>query len=682
MINIKKFIRKYKNDFLLITIAIIILIIFALLFIFKIWVNVPTYVTHTGNKDEEQFIYDFTNDILIQQDFKCERKFDFITLSFSDHDKEINGKTIVSIKEKESEKTIYYGEIDNRQIHYGDYVEIPFEPKGRAHIVYTITLYEVQNEDISLGIYGFLVENTDMAAEVNGQKTDYALSIGIHSYTDLYKVLILFVAFTLMIMILICIWLTCKVTNKEEILFLSIAIPLGAIFLSFLSINPVHDGPTHLAKVYHYSNIILGRGGLDTGGYVYLSDDEAACFDSLFSDIYRENEQAQIFWEVYNDFGNSASIEDLVVSHEYRETSASSFWEYFPGILGMTIGRFFNGSARFNILLAKVFFYVFYVFSCYSAIKIAPRLKTVIAFTALLPMSIYQATGITYDSIVIAIVLLIIAFWLKAREVELSRREWLFVFILSYIIGCCKGGFYTIILFLFFLIPTSLLNGKKRLRCIVNLLVSCIAIVVTSWKAYLPYIKGMLGIQTNSGIFTEGVGEAIVENIPGKDEIAYGIMFIVREPLECAKIIINSFMEKADYYIGSLVGYRMAWSDDLIPWFVILIFIVLLALGTIQADEMKRKNAQLKDRVICVILLMVEVLAFHLLMLIETPVGNTVVNGVQGRYFIAWLPVLFIALGTKGYTRDNSATIRLYLYFCLAEVLYVFYFIRIFLGIH
>lgn len=152
-------------------------------------------------------------------------------------------------------------------------------------------------------------------------------------------------------------WSTVWLDGKET--FLCIAIPLGAAFLCFLSVNPVHDGPTHLAKVYHYSNMLLGWNENDETGYVSLKADEKECFDSAYSEIYRENEQAQVAWETYHDFGVRAQDNSLYTSHQFRETSASSIWEYFPGVIGMTIGRCIGTGARFNILLTKLFFTVF-----------------------------------------------------------------------------------------------------------------------------------------------------------------------------------------------------------------------------------------------------------------------------------------------------------------------------------
>lgn len=660
--------------------------IFSSLLIFLIvrillWDYIPTYTTHVGNQDEEQFIYELEEGMVIEQEFSCSRSFDFLTLSFSDHDLTAKGKTIITVENTDTAETVFYGEFENSNINYGEYVRVYPDGGGRADTAYRLTLYEVDTGDVKLGIYGYLSDG-DSPVYVNGKPTEYSLSIGMHTETGLYKGLVIFASVMLWIMLILCIF-GVRYGWTEKRLFLCIAIPLGGAFLCFLSVNPVHDGSTHLAKVYHYSNMLLGWDENDDTGYVSLRADEKECFDSAYSEIYRENEQAQVAWETYHDFGIRAQGNALYISHQFRETSASSIWEYFPGVIGMTIGRCIGTGARFNILLTKLFFYSFYIIAVFLAMSISFRMKSCIAFTALLPMAVYQATGITYDSVIVAYMILIIAFWLKAREQKLKAAEWVAVAVLSYLIGCCKGGFYAIVVVLFLFVPKeSFGNIKRRILAWAGICAAALAgFVTTSLKAYLPYLRGMLGLPTQSSILQQTAGQEIVEKVPGKETIAYGIMYIVREPLECLKIFLNTLFEKADYYIGSMVGYRMAWTDDLTPWFIIILFLIILIISGIFAEDGNAFHIRLKEKGVCVILFSAELAAFHLLMLIETPMGNTVINGVQGRYFIAWLPLIFLIFSGKGCRMDGSAIKRLYVFYGFAEMLFFVYYMRILFGI-
>ncbi len=691
MESIKEWGIHYKRSLLFVLMAILLLLFVCLFVKLEIWDGIPEYATHIGNRDDEQFIYNLEEDVVIQQEFTCDRPFDFITLSFSDHDQTIQGKTIIQIDEKDTGEKIYYGEIENSSIHYGEYVKIFLESGGQAGKTYLLTLYETDTEGTLLGIFGYLADE-EKGALINGKRSEYAVSLGMHTETDLFKKLVVFITVLLAVMLLLCFGATWKRECKEETLFLCIALPLGVAFLCLLSVNPVHDGATHLAKVYQYSNMLLGwdEDAWARIGYVYLTADEKECFDSLYQENFLINEQAQISWEIYKDFGNNATSTQMLKSHEYRETGTSSVWEYFPGILGMSLGRLWGGSARANLLLTKIFFFLFYIAACYYAIRTTPRLKIGIAFTALLPMALYQATGITYDSVVIAVMMMIIALWLKAREYTLLKREWFYLIALAYIIGCCKGGFYAIVLFLFSLVPRVYVGGKRKKAFLIICMlgVSFWAVMTTSFRVYLPYIQGMLGIQEGEAVLQEAAqrvittdSQAVVEVIPEQDIISYGIMYLVREPLQCAKLIFHTICDRMDYYIGSLIGYRMAWSDRMTPWYIIVVFYILLCMGMWGSSEKRQGGMQSKERIICAILVGGIVMAFHILMLIETPLGAKVINGVQGRYFIAWVPVMMLALRTNKFSAEAIYGKKLFFYFSIVETLYFFDFLKIFLGI-
>ena len=108
---------------------------------------------------------------------------------------------------------------------------------------------------------------------------------------------------------------------------------------------------------------------------------------------------------------------------------------------------------------------------------------------------------------------------------------------------------------------------------------------------------------------------------------------------------------------------------------------IILIISGVFAEDGNAFHIRLKEKGVCVILFSAELVAFHLLMLIETPMGNTVINGVQGRYFIAWLPLIFLIFSGKGCRMDGSVIKRLYVFHGFAEMLFFVYYIRILFGI-
>ena len=670
------------------------MLLMACIFLGVIWLmakseiggNIPGYVTHIGHFGEEQFIYSLTNDYIIEQEFISPKDFDFATINFSDHENQISGKTFISVLDKTSSEIIYYKEVENSEIHYGESVCISIENGGKKKTPYILRLqFEGMGEE-GLGIFGFKTDEYDMPAIINGKTGDYSVGVGTHTYTNRYKNLAAAVFLMIFFIIIISLLLVSQTRLSEEYLFLGLIIPVGVTFLLFLSVNVVHDGGTHLAKAYHYSNVLLGWDEKDTSSYVYLKTDEAKAFDEIYVNYRRENEVAQHFWDTLDEFDNRAADNQLVMSHEYRGTSASSFFEYFPGVIGLTLGRIFGGSARFNILFAKICFFVFYAAMAFYAIKISPYLKSALAFTVLLPMGIYQATGITYDSVVMAVCIVIIALFFRAREGMLSKGNCLILLILAVILGCVKGGFYLLVLLPFMCISARNYGSSKRKWFISlgSIAVGTLAMIFTSFKAYWSMLQKMLGVSngiTKSLVNTAPVIAEAVEKIPETDVPAYGISFLFTDLFGFIELFIRTLVHKADFYLGGLLGYRMAWTDETINWVILILFILLLAASAVRIKGEKAPVIGMKEKAACLFFFGVEVIAFHLLMLIETPMNATVINGVQGRYFIVWIPIILYLMYNERRLCEYSEVRKLYYYFSMAECLYIYCFFKIFLGI-
>lgn len=677
-------IKKIIHNKIVFIILLDILLILGMYFVIRteIWNEIPEYATQVGHAGEEQVVYYLKDSDVIEQRFQSEQNFDMVSLHLSDHDQSISGKTFISVIEEETGKNVYYEERQNSEIHYGELVKLNFE--GKAYTDYLLTISFEGMGERGFGIFGFPIQKEEAAVQICGENLECKIAIGVHNYTNQFRKLVIGVFVIMCVLIVTGTLLAIETQIQEEYLFLGIAVPMGIAFLFFLSINMVHDGATHLAKVYHYSNVLMGQSEEDISGYVVLDHDEKQAFDEMYAEDNRENKTAEMYYDTIEHFWEKSEEQDKEISHEYRETSASSPLEYFPGILGMTLGRLLGGSARLNILLAKICFFLFYIGAIFWAIKISPYFKTVIAFTALLPMALYQATGITYDSIVIAIGMLIIALYFKARQQRLDKKEIIFLLILAMVLGCCKGGFYLPILFLFCFIPSEVFSSKKKKwkLCSGTFAAGGIGLLVTSFDAYFPVIfdmaKRMRVTQANNTGME--VGNQIATVVPETQTLAYGIGYAFSNPFSFIKMMISTLVEKADYYMGNLVGYRMAWSDITTEWIIIFLFLILVWMAAFNIEG-EKVNVLTRERLAGIVIIAMEVIGFHILMLIETPIGELIIQGVQGRYFIIWVPILLLACNSKQVKNTFLGKRHLYCTMAIAEVVYLFFFMKIFFMI-
>ena len=79
-----------------------------------------------------------------------------------------------------------------------------------------------------------------------------------------------------------------------------------------------------------------------------------------------------------------------------------------------------------------------------------------------LPMSLQQATGITYDNFTYMILFLVLALVLKIYYEGINRKTGISLALLCMALSLCKGGVYTPMLFLVLCIPKEKMGNIKK----------------------------------------------------------------------------------------------------------------------------------------------------------------------------------------------------------------------------
>ena len=435
-----------------------------LMYVCDLQKDILKQVTFVANRDEYQVIENFTSGIEVKQEFVSANDFDCITLSFSDHDSTFPGKTFVSILDSKTNTLMAYREFINSDIHYGSAVQIPVE-NGKSGKQYSVVIQAEETGDTALGLYGYSAAAEDRKAEVNGKISDFAVSIGIHKYTNAFGVLtfiIMLIGFTGMIFTAVgC----CEFHFTKEKIFLCLAVPFGICMLLFLS-NSAYDEERHFSTVYHYSNVLLGLADNDEEFRLTMRQGDVPEIDNKVEGNTGGriiNAQAQDFWKKLQKINQPAGVRTpvMVELSNNRIVTDSTMIEYLPEVIGITIGRLLKFNAFWLELTGKLFIFVFYICVCYYAIKVSPVMKLGMAFVASLPMSIYQATGYSYDGFTFAVGLLVFALIMRLWNGSIKRKEWLVLAISVFVLGFCKGGVYLSFLLLLFLIPKRQIQYSK-----------------------------------------------------------------------------------------------------------------------------------------------------------------------------------------------------------------------------
>ena len=155
---------------------------------------------------------------------------------------------------------------------------------------------------------------------------------------------------------------------------------------------------------------------------------------------------------------------------------------------------------------------------------------------------------------------------------------------------------------------------------------------------------GMKHIKMVSGMVTTTAATSVVSTGDGSAYLSgYTLGYFLKEPLELIYMLINTILDKGGFYLESLVGYKLGWVEIETSMLVVFLFWFLLFLSLLEVQG-ERVQIKATQRIWMIFFCLASAGLVLLGMLLSwTPMGHVSIEGVQGRYFLPFLPILLAA---------------------------------------
>lgn len=464
----------------------------------------------------------------------------------------------------------------------------------------------------------------------------YAISLFIillFSYYVLYDVFRFFVVIPVALIIMYNI-ITFKCKDYEK-LYLICAFTFGVLMIYIMAPCNVPDEASHYTKGYELAGVYgqEGQGLIQTP----KATNE---FLNMFSNIqFKDNDISARYYfrEVfrvsdYNDFA------DYMVN--YANVKKAFFVPYILCGIAVKLGSMINMSPFVIFLVARLLNLIFATVVTYFALKITPRFKKVLFIIAILPIVIQQSGAINVDTYTNAVAFLLIAYILKLiyelKEIKLKDIVKLFCFGLLLCFG--KFGYFPVALMLI-LIPNDKFKSKKV----------AIAIKVT-------FFIFMLIVS----YFFNTINNYIITDVVNDEANVYGLKYILTNPMSAIAIYFRSFLIRLDQDIFR--GYFNCFGYSTITLktipYLVTFAIYLVVLFTKEAEDEEEKLS-IKERIVyTLIFVMLIGIIYTVAFSAWTKVGGRSILGVQSRYFIPLLPLIYFVIQDLGIKVNVSEKIK------------------------
>lgn len=428
---------------------------------------------------------------------------------------------------------------------------------------------------------------------------------------------------------------------KPELVLLIIGLLSGTFLAIFVPYGAGFDEDSHIIRIFDIAN-----GNLVPS----LRDKE----DVTFTEFYTISYKRSYLQVPAND--NFSPEKFFLHADRYNASGVTTHSTYSPfvflldSVIARLVWIYLDLPILPAIILMRLAGLFLFLLVGFVTIKILPIGKWIMLILLLAPMSLYQASTLNGDRFTIGVSVFFFAVVLRLftkKDDPIGRKETLLVSLATILVGISKPG--TIIILPMLLILSRHRFAESKLKWIFFFSIAFSIIYSIGWS-----FLAVLGTTVASTGTTR----------------AYQIQLILNNFFDFLKVYFVGIFKLIPRYYTDWVAEYGYWMGK-VPWPVYVFFPVSLALAFF--TESKKLLYPRKVRLYIALLALFCIALIASVKFVWAYVPGTYYFGSQGRYFLPFAPLLFLAfsglINVKPFWR-NTAMIGSVLFIFIAQILY------------
>lgn len=409
--------------------------------------------------------------------------------------------------------------------------------------------------------------------------------------------------------------------------FISIFL-LGLIMLTIFSPASGPDEDFHYNTSLALSNVLLGRDNISEVEQEYVFD---------YVNNFNANNN---FQKIVEDIFRIRTIDNSTVTLGTTDRVGNLCYPagHIVPAVGMAIGRIIGLNGVQLYTLARLFNLFAYAIIVSIAIEIMPIKKDLLFVYAINPMILHQATQLSYDNIINCTSILFFAYVLMLA-LGYKMVKWIDIIIITILLvifGPIKIV-YIMHMLLLMLIPSKNFKGVIDKSIKIVFVVACIIVFmyITDKALYLSYISNDLIVNGQDSVATLYQDLSPIVEVQNYNSF-YTISDFVSNPVSNLLMWIKSFNINIWMYIENAYGSLMSGLSVSVFEYVIYAYIVALLIVTYENDG-ANKVLRIPSKCIIISVATMEIILIAAAGFTMTEYGATILQGIQGRYFLPCL---------------------------------------------
>lgn len=449
--------------------------------------------------------------------------------------------------------------------------------------------------------------------------------------------------------------------KKVEVYFLLSFFLLGGLYSLILPPFSAPDEGRHFNTAYRLSNALLGEATTDSNGFLYMRECDQ------FEFIFQPDNEYVI--DLYEELMDPLDVSDEVVVSNITDMVHTYSVVYFPQTIGITLGRLFHCNKWQLIYLGRLINALFFATLIYVAIKIIPVGKWIIYYFAHIPIVLELSTSLSYDTLMLAMGLLIISYIVKflSEDKKIEHKELFIYYFVSLIFVPMKYVYLWLISLIFLVDDKKISSSRKnawiyKFFCLISGIILAIYINNANTILHTNYFRNVESV-TEQTVIADSEAEKLINNqqVVQIDDVDYykrgNIKYLLTNPLDFFEKTIESTITLADYLLFSVFGGSLGSNEIKIPKTVILMFIALYYLSLFRVNDGKKLHIGAYKKWFVISIAVAIYMSISLAFYTQTYPSRTELWGTQGRYYLLLLPLGIIFANLYGEEREENTVI-------------------------
>lgn len=478
-----------------------------------------------------------------------------------------------------------------------------------------------------------------------------------NAYPNIFVIISIILLF---ILINIC-WIYRK--DKIEKHAMAIIGIMGVVVLLMVSPGAVNDDDYHYYSSLMLSNIIMGKNNVTEieGEYRYQLDNDkntnenyCLLIDEGFKiDKIDTSKEAIVVGERANG-GSSLNSLLYPVSH------------LIPAI-GITIGRILSLNFIQTYVLARLTVLIAYLIICRSVLKLLPYKKELAIIVMINPMLLQQVTSFSYDAIIIMLSMLYMAYIINIASTNMliGWIDVLKLVLLISLFGPLKAVYYVHVILFFIITNECYRNTKDRIIKTGAYLFLVVLINRIIIKIFTLVTIGTT-IYTNTSTNTISANNSI--DIVQTLKQYYTVADVIKNPIESMRMMLFTIETNFVSYVEAMFGSQMAVTSKIPDYLIVSMIVITVIAVSIKAEDTAACMSNWA-RIVIIVMVVAEVGLILCAGFIMTDYGESIIGGIQGRYFLPCLMPLLIVT----YKKANNTRITGNALVTLISIVYIGY---------